>query len=185
MSTPANHDALLAACTAFGLDTTGDDATLAQRVGSTVAERLFGTVVGSASVTPSTSSTPCTQHKRPREDEKKPLSVKAARWHAFAKRERPLVKQAGITGNAEVLKEVAARYKRFLVVGTPDQPPLLAGPSTPEGEEGDADGEEDGLVSALRDLSADEVNEALKTQGVEPGNDPELNIVQLATALMA
>ena len=185
MSTPANHDALLAACTAFGLDTTGDDATLAQRVGSTVAERLFGTVVGSAAVTSSTSSTPCTQHKRPREDEKKPLSVKAARWHAFAKRERPLVKQAGITGNAEVLKEVAARYKRFLVVGTPDQPPLLAGPSTPEGEEGDADGEEDGLVSALRDLSADEVSQALKTQGVEPGNDPELNIVQLATALMA
>ena len=182
MSTPANHDALLAACTAFGLDTTGDDATLAQRVGSTVAERLFGAAVGSAAAT---STTPCTQHKRPREDEKKPLSVKAARWHAFAKRERPLVKQAGITGNAEVLKEVAARYKRFLVVGTPDQPPLLAGPSTPEGEEGDADGEEDGLVSALRDLSADEVNEALKTQGVEPGNDPELNIVQLATALMA
>ena len=179
MSTPANHDALLAACTAFGLDTTGNDATLAQRVGSTVAERLFGAAVGSAAAT---STTPCTQHKRPREDEKKPLSVKAARWHAFAKRERPLVKQAGITGNAEVLKEVAARYKRFLVVGTPDQPPLLAGPSTQEGE---GDGEEDGLVSALRDLSADEVNEALKTQGVEPGNDPELNIVQLATALMA
>ena len=180
MSTPANHDALLAACTAFGLDTTGDDAALAQRVGSTVAERLFGAAVGSAAAT---STTPCTQHKRPREDEKKPLSVKAARWHAFAKRERPLVKQAGITGNAEVLKEVAARYKRFLVVGTPDQPPLLAGPSMPAGEEGD--GEEDGLVSALRDLSADEVNEALKTQGVEPGSDPELNIVQLATALMA
>ena len=179
MSTPASHDALHAACTAFGLDATGDDATLAQRVGSTVAERLFGAAVGSAAAV---STTPCTQHKRPREDEKKPLSVKAARWHAFAKRERPLVKQAGITGNAEVLKEVAARYKRFLVVGTPDQPPLLAGPSTQEGE---GDGEEDGLVSALRDLSADEVSQALKTQGVEPGNDPELNIVQLATALMA
>ena len=89
-------------------------------VGSTVAERLFGALVGSAAAT---STTPCTQHQRPREDEKKPLSVKAARWHAFAKRERPLVKQAGITGNAEVLKEVEVVKPRIPVISNVDAKP--------------------------------------------------------------
>ena len=64
---------------------------------------------------------------------KKPLSEKAARWFAFLKSERVLVKQTGLyTGNADVLKEVAARYKRFRLVGTPDQPLLLAPPSDTE-----------------------------------------------------
>jgi hypothetical protein len=100
--------------------------------------------------------------------------------HAFAKRERPLVKQAGITGKADVLKEVAARYKRFRLVGTPDQPLLLAPPSDTE----DADAE-DGLLAAIRELSPDEVSEALEAQGVAATDDPTRNASLLVDALMA
>ena len=158
MSTRPHHDALLAACAAFGLEAAGGDATLAQRIGEHIAARLFAKSPPNESSAPTTSaptssaptsSAPRAEGKRPRDEEKKPLSEKAARWHAFAKRERPLVKEGlGLTGNADVLKEVAARYKRHLAVGTADQPPLLGGPSTDTESES-----EDGLMTALRELS--------------------------------
>lgn len=177
MSATPRHDALLAACAAFGLEATGDDSTLAQRIGTHIAERLFGTAAAAAS------SAPRAEGKRPRDEEKKPLSDKAARWHAFVKRERPLVKQGlGLTGNADVLKEVAARYKRHLAVGTPSQPPLLAGPSADTESEASS---EDGLVLALRELSQEEVVLALEAQGVEATPDAERNVALLAQALMA
>jgi hypothetical protein len=182
MSATPRHDALLAACAAFGLEATGDDSTLAQRIGTHIAERLFGTVEAAAPV--DTSSTPQSERKRPRNEgrEKKPLSEKAARWFAFLKSERVLVKQTGLyTGNADVLKEVAARYKRHLAVGTPNQPALLAGPSTDTESEASS---EDGLLLALRELSQEEVDQALEAQGVEATPDAERNVALLAQALM-
>ena len=180
MSATPRHDALLAACAAFGLEATGDDSTLAQRIGTHIAERLFGTSAAAAPV--DTSSAPRAEGKRPRDEEKKPLSDKAARWHAFAKRERPLVKEGfGLTSNADVLKEVAARYRRHLAVGTPSQPALLLGPSTDTESEASS---EDGLLLALRELSQEEVVQALEAQGVEATADAERNVALLARALM-
>ena len=179
MQSPGLTTACAAACAAFGLDTTGNAETLAQRIGVHIAERLFADVATSVPATPhSERKRPC--EKRPREGEKRPLTEKARAWHAFAKRERPLVKQAGITGKADVLKEVAARYKRFRLVGTPDQPLLLAPPSDTE----DADAE-DGLLAAIRELSPDEVSEALEAQGVAATDDPMRNASLLVDALMA
>ena len=140
-------------------------------------------LLGTAVEGPTSSRYKCPVNKFTCDDEKKPLSDKAARWHAFVKRERPLVKQGlGLTGNAEVLKEVAARYKRHLAVGTPSQPPLLAGPSTDTESEASS---EDGLVLALRELSQEEVVLALEAQGVEATPDAERNVALLAQALMA
>ena len=200
----ARHDALLAACAAFGLDATGNESTLAQRIGTHIAECLFGTATAAAPV--DTSSASQSEQKRPRDEGKKALSNKAARWHAVVKKERPLVKEGlGLTGNADVLKEVAARYKRHLAVGTPNQPPLIVGPSTdteseaaqplalpPPSQSTDAepavasDSEDaDGLVDVLKELDETELNAALAAHSMPINGDKEEKARALARVMMA
>ena len=58
-----------------------------------------------------------------------------------------------------------------------------AAPDTPSDTE-DADAE-DGLLAAIRELSPDEVSEALEAQGVAATDDPTRNASLLVDALMA
>ena len=110
-------DQLRTACTTFSLDASGDEQAMRARLGGFLVDRLFS----NPSTTPSTS-----EDEAPARREKRPLSASAAAWHAFARKERALVKEGlGITDRVAVIKEVAARYKGAKLVGGPSQPPML------------------------------------------------------------
>ena len=160
---------LTSACCMFGLDAAGDYDALHARVGAHLVDKLFA----SHASTPSTSS----DDEAPRRREKRPLSESARRWHSFARHERPLVKQAGYTDNVAIVKEIAARYKRAKLVGTPAQPPLLEAPSPDVAAA-------DGIKWALAELPDDQINEALAAHGIEPGEDAEANLDALAVVLI-
>ena len=74
------------------------------RLGAHLVNSLFA--CEATSCAPSTSSEDEATTTRRRD--KRPLSESAMRWHAFVRKERPLVKQAGYTDNVAIVKEVCA-----------------------------------------------------------------------------
>lgn len=171
MSMRVTMEQLRGACAMFALEAGGSEAALRERLGSFLVDRLFS---APAAPSPSTSSDGEAQPSQ-RRREKRPLSAAAAAWHAFARRERELVKQSGVTDHVQVVKEVAARYKRFKLVGTSQQPPMLAAPD---------DKDDDGFVRALAELPEAEIADALAAHGLTPGADADANVAMLARALL-
>ena len=163
---PPTVDQLRAACTTFSLDAEGDEQAMRARLGGFLVDRLF-----SSPSTPSTS-----EDEAPARRDKRPLSASAAAWHAFARKERALVKEGlGITNRVEVIKEVAARYKRAKLVGSASGPLMLPAPSDEACE---------GIKTALRELPHDEIKTALSAHGMEAVVDIDTNIETLARALL-
>ena len=162
-------DQLRTACTTFSLDASGDEQAMRARLGSFLVDRLFS----NPSTTPSTSS----EDEAPARRDKRPLSASAAAWHAFARKERALVKEGlGLTDPVAVIKEVAARYKRAKLVGSSSEPLMLNAPSDETCE---------GIKTALRELPHDEIKTALSAHGIEADVvDLDANIETLARALL-
>ena len=75
-----------------------------------------------------------------------------------------------------VIKEVAARYKRAKLVGSPSQPPMLLPPTDED--------ETDGIKNALRELPPAEIASALSAHGIPTVVDIDENIDLLARALL-
>ena len=123
-------------------------------------------------------------------------SRSASAWYAFMRSEKPNVVAAGFTTRAEQIKEIARRYKIAKTVGTSSAPLALMPPSDSDADtssplalmppsESDADEATDGLVQALKELDAAELNAAMAAHGLPVGGSDEEKIAALADAMMA
>ena len=123
-------------------------------------------------------------------------SRSASAWYAFMRSEKPNVVAAGFTTRAEQVKEIARRYKLAKKVGTSSAPLALMPPSDSDAEtssplalmqpsESDADEATDGLVQALKELDAAELNAAMAAHGLPVGGSDEEKVAALAEAMMA
>ena len=110
---------------------------------------------------------------------KRPLTA----WHAFQRTEKDRVKQAGFHGRVAIVREIARRWKLFKQVGTSNAP-LMLGHSSDEASS-EAESVPDGLVTALADLSPEELSHALQAQGIEDTGDRDTNVAALARAMVA
>ena len=123
-------------------------------------------------------------------------SRSASAWYAFMRSEKPNVVAAGFTTRAEQVKEIARRYKIAKTVGTSSAPLALMPPSDSDAEtssplalmqpsESDADEATDGLVQALKELDAAELNAAMAAHGLPIDGNDEEKIAALSRAMMA
>ena len=96
-------------------------------------------------------------------------------WYAFLKSERENVIASGIEGRANVLKEIARRWKIVKTAGTSTAPLLL----TNSTEANDA------LILALRDLDEEEIDQAMDAHFLEKTGDKNAKIDRLVCAMMA
>ena len=183
MSQQASQEMLIGACAAHGLARTGTQEELQKRLGDfLVAKLLFGepkatnggrkrVSVGSGSSSGSSATSPASG-KRP-----------ATAWQAFQRTEKQRVKAAGFHGRVEIVKEIARRWKLFKNVGTSNAPLMLEHSSDATSE---VESVPDGLVTALADLSAEELSTALQAHGIEDtGDDHETKVANLARAMLA
>ena len=81
--------------------------------------------------------------------------------------------RASASSRPRVRAQIAQRYKRAKLVGTPAQPPLLEGPA-----------ESDGIKWALAELPKEQIAEALVAHGIDPSDDAAANIDALAIVLI-
>ena len=176
MSVPSK-EMLIGACAAHGLDRTGTQEELRRRLGDhLVSQLLFGTDVGPVGpkrplYSPPRGSAATDNNKRP-----------ATAWHAFQRSEKERVKQAGFHGRVAIVQETARRWKLHKQVGT-SSAPLMLGHASDEGSE--AESVPDGLVTALADLSPEELSHALEARGIEDAGDHDANVAALARAMLA
>ena len=123
-------------------------------------------------------------------------SRSANAWYSFLRSEKPNVVAAGFTTRAEQIKEIARRYKIAKMVGTSGAPLALMPPSESDTEStsspalmppGDSDTDEgaDGLIEALKQLDAAELNAAMAAHGLPIDGDDEEKAGALAQAMMA
>ena len=180
-----SKEMLIGACAAHGLDRNGTQEELNRRLGDhLVSQLLTGTDVGPKRVgtkrpiatgtgtpTASAASNGASSNKRP-----------ATAWHAFQRSEKERVKAAGFHGRVAIVQETARRWKLHKQVGT-SSAPLMLGHSSDEASE--AESVPDGLVTALADLSPEELSHALQAQGIEDAGDRGTNVAALARAMVA
>ena len=178
----ASQEMLIGACAAHGLARTGTQEELQRRLGDfLVAQLLFGepkatnggrkrVSAGSGSSSGSSATSPASG-KRP-----------ATAWQAFQRTEKQRVKDAGFTGRVDIVKEIARRWKLFKNVGTSNAPLMLEHSSEDTSE---VESVPDGLVMALADLSAEELDTALQAHGIEDTGDHETKVANLARAMLA
>ena len=177
MAALPSYDRLVRACAALDIDTSGDAAALHARLGAALVARLLD-VPAPTTPPPTPARSPPGAPERRSGGEKRPLSEAAARWHAFARHERPLVLQAGFTANADVIKEISRRFKLAKRVGTAAQPPMLEAPS-----EGDSASDSSGVVALLDDVGDGEIASALAAHGLEPTSDADADRAALASVV--
>jgi hypothetical protein len=169
MTSPFSRDMLAGALLARGLHTDGDADALHARLGDALVKDLL---------------TPKRGTKRKASTTWRSNHRSQSEWVAFMKRERPNVLNSGFTARAEVIREIARRWRIFKTVGTSDAPLALPAPSSDDSES-DSTATPDGLLDALRDLDGAELNASLLAHGIPLQGDHEDKIKALAAVMLA
>ena len=168
MAAPFSLDMLKAACLCHGLSDDGTAEELTASLGMHLVTELLSP---------------------DKKNKKRKTTRGAGGWYAFMKSEKANVLASGFTSRADVLKELARRWKLAKLVGTSAQPLALPPPSqsSTDAEPAVASDSEDadGLVDALKELDEAELNAAMAAHSMPVNGDHEEKARALARVMMA
>lgn len=168
MASPFSCEMLAGALLSRGLPADGDAEALHARLGSALVKELLSPKRGSKRTVDATSAAAPKRSK--------------SEWHAFMKSEREKVVASGHTGRADILREIARRWKLVKQRDVGNAPAALPPPS-PASSSSD-ESVPDGLLQAIRELPVEEIAASLAAHGMAIEEDFEANVTTLARTMM-
>jgi hypothetical protein len=169
MSLPYSREMLAGALLSKGLSADGDAEELHSRLGTALVKELLTPKRGSKRTADATSAAAAPKRSK-------------SEWFAFMKSEREKVLASGYAGRADILREIARRWKLVKQRDVGNAPAALPPPS-PAGSSSD-ESVPDGLLQAIRELPAEEIAASLEAHGMAVEEDFEANVTTLALTMM-